>query len=143
MKAILIDVYDRTVGEVEFDGTLKGMYGLLRCGIVQPIRLGASATADFLWIDEEGALKTGVPTFMLEGFRQPLAGNGLVCGNSEEGELADVTLDVEQVFDMITFSDLVTTGVFTPGSMKPAGGTPFDFVIDMGTPIFTTKGSEE
>jgi hypothetical protein len=140
MRAVLVNVYDRTIMAVEFDGTLKGMYGLLRCGIVQPIRFVLGGDLHHLWIDEEGALKVHTPTFVIDGFRQPLAGSGLVCGSTPEGELADATATVEQIDGMVRFMDLMTTGQFTGARMAKGNGQPFDYVIDMGKPLFTAKG---
>ena len=100
MKAILIDV--QGVHEVEMSGdTLDEMYRLLGCRCVTSggyIEIpGHDAQA--VWADDEGLFSTEPVQCVTLGkwYPQPLVGNLLVTGLSENGETIATSLTAEQV----------------------------------------------
>jgi hypothetical protein len=56
-------------------------------------------------VDDEGLLKPQEGFFIYEGYRQPLAGNGLVLGTDEEGESVDPKMTLEELKSRVTFMD--------------------------------------
>lgn len=77
MKALLIDVTTRTVREVEYSN-LSDMHRLIG-GYIEAV--GAPGLSDdTLYVDEEGTFKVKDGFFKVDGYEQPLAGNGLLVG---------------------------------------------------------------
>lgn len=87
MRAILIDPFDESVTEVEYDGDYKNIYKLLShpehhvdCFTVVYLENG-----DGIFVDDEGLFKDPKHFFTYTGYDQPIAGKGLVLGTDEEG----------------------------------------------------------
>ena len=99
-KGILIDVENKSIREVEFEG-LKGMYANIGCDMVELVRIAKGVD---LWIDEEGRCKSRTKGFMLSGGSEPFMGNGLIAG-SRGGETTDAKVTVGQVESVVTFID--------------------------------------
>lgn len=103
MKAILIDVTQRIIKEVEIDGdNNQQIYALLGEGtelMEGAVRLDDN---DIVYVDEEGLMnpKTGAFSF---GDTHPFMGNGLVCGGDDEGGSADVKMTIEEVRAKVRF----------------------------------------
>lgn len=98
MKAILIDAENQEVKDVKFDGSLKQMYELIDCRLVEfCLDLG---NGNVLFVDEEGLLCN--PTFFFklktEKPMQWLAGNGLIFK-----EESDTDVTVEDILEKIQF----------------------------------------
>ncbi len=101
INAIKIDVVQQIVYAVELDNGLKGMYTAIGCACVDRVVLD---NRNDLWIDDEGLLRNPQPPkFQLAGFRQPLAGNGLICGYTDEGETISTRLTADQIRPLVTF----------------------------------------
>ena len=77
MKALLIDVTAGCVREVEYFG-LSDMHKLLG-GYIEAVRV-PHLSDDTLYVDEEGTFKVKDGFFRIDGYEQPLAGNGLLVG---------------------------------------------------------------
>jgi hypothetical protein len=74
---ILVDVTNKTVTKVEFDG-IKDMYRLIDCEMFECVGLKKDLDA---WVDEEGLLKDDGKDFVqVRGYDQPLKGNVLFTG---------------------------------------------------------------
>lgn len=90
MQAFLIDPFEKKISTVEYDGSLKYMYGLLGCDCVD--RVEFNDVGDTAWIDDEGLLKTGNNSqryFILQhenGGTSLLAGMCLILGHDGFGE---------------------------------------------------------
>lgn len=103
MKAILIDVTAYTVTDVEIDGanSLRAMYKAIGCSCVTRIVLDKR---NDLWIDDEALLIEPQPNkFSIGSYARPLAGNGLICGYTDEGKTVSTRLTAEQVRPLIKF----------------------------------------
>ena len=104
-RGILIDVVNEQVVEVEWKN-LRDVYKLLNCSLVEHVSIDE---VNGVYVDEEGLLKLTLDSkfFRMNGYPQPLSGNGLVVGTNDYGESVDTTLSVEDVKGMVTFLDIV------------------------------------
>ena len=106
MKAILIDVHNETVTQVEVDdkNVLRSWYKLLICSMVQVAHYFNEK--DSIMCDEEGlfTMNDDSKFFSVEGGHQPFIGNGLVVGvNPMDGESVDPCITVEEVRSKVKF----------------------------------------
>jgi hypothetical protein len=108
MKAILIDVKNKTISMVEVDdkNVLKDWYRLMGCGMVEVAHY--IDNHDSILVDEEGLLSLTGDTkfFTIEGGHQPFAGNGLVVGVDDEGEGVSPNVSVEEIQRKVKFHTL-------------------------------------
>jgi hypothetical protein len=86
MKGFLINPFDRTITEVEYNGTLEHMYELVGCTDIEAVKI--TSTGDTVWVDGEGLLNDPTHFFYIGDYPQELAGKGLVLG-SEAGECVE------------------------------------------------------
>ena len=106
MKAILINVHQETVQQVEVDddNVLKSWYKHIKCGTVQ---VGYYFDEkDSIMCDEEGlfTMNDNSKFFSIEGGNQPCIGNGLVVGvDPMNGESVDPCITVEEVRSKVKF----------------------------------------
>ena len=107
-RAILIDVENRTISEVdvvrdEQGSQLQSIYGHLKCSTFEVV--GYDYEND-VYVDEEGLMYMNDDTkfFKLENYPQPLAGNGLIMGfDDETGENGDTKLSIDEVKSQVKF----------------------------------------
>ena len=101
MKAILIDVKNQEIKEVEHDNTLQNIYGLLDCRVFDVVRID---NVNSIFVDDEGILKDNL-YFQYSGRDHviQLAGNGLILGVDDEGNSISPTLTVEDVKNKVSF----------------------------------------
>jgi hypothetical protein len=106
MKAILIDVYNENVRQVEVDDNdqLNSMYKHINCETVDRVQINDH---DDIWVDDEGLLNLTKDSkfFTYEG--RLLAGNGLVMGCDRMGESIEPCITVEEVLSHVEFHDYV------------------------------------
>ena len=106
-KAILIDVHNRTITEVNVledksGSQLSSIYEHLKCSIFECVNIGKND----IYVDEEGILDVTPDTkfFFYKGTHQPLSGNGLIMGfDDETGESVDTTLTIDEVKSNVKF----------------------------------------
>lgn len=104
MKAILINVHNKTVTQIDIEGGLDSIYKAAGCGTIEAVHSYVFQGSDIMYVDEEGLLKDEPgPFFAINGFRQPLAGNGLVLGTDEEGDSCDVETPLAVIMDAVEF----------------------------------------
>ena len=111
IKGILINVHDRSVKAVvlkhhgEDHVGLKEMHELIGCDCFTCVDFDhcEGPITNSVYVDDEGLLKDPKEFFMIPGYHQWLAGNGLILGVDESGESVDTTLTVEQVEQVIKF----------------------------------------
>lgn len=100
IKAIKIDVQNRTVTEIKIKESLKAYYKEIGCELIEFVKIDA---INDLMVDEEG-LYTDNPYFIMQGLYQPMKGNALVVGvDFEEGKTISTTLTVEEVKAKVHF----------------------------------------
>jgi len=107
MKAFLINPFDRTVKQVEHTGGLKNMCFLIHCNLVTTVELNDQL--DTLWIDDEGLLGDleTQAFFTYAGYKQPLAGYGLILGCDDEGASVEPKISIENVINSVKFLSLL------------------------------------
>ena len=104
MKAYLIDPFEETVTEVDYDGHLESLYLLLECSIVDAV---TCITNDSIFVDDEGLLGVeGQKFFLFPGYPQPLAGKGLFVGPpDEDGNETEPTMPLVEVESLVVYGD--------------------------------------
>jgi hypothetical protein len=132
MRALLINPFDRTVTEIEHNGSLEAMRETIRCQTVCTVQLTDRET---LWLDDEGMLVEGTPVFSISGSDQAFAGIGLILGSSPAGNNIASRLPTEAVKTAINWTDKESTGDFT----RPIAR---ENVLIMGTPILRDRQLE-
>ena len=101
MKAILIDVYEKEIREVDYDGTLDFIYFNLACRTFDVVRVD---DVNSIFVDDEGILKDNLYFEYSASDRVfQLAGNGLILGVDDEGNSISPTLTVEDVKGKVNF----------------------------------------
>ena len=108
MKAILIDVENKSVTMVEVDdkNVLKDWYRLMGCQMVEVAHYFDNH--DSVLVDEEGlfSLDANTKFFSIEGGHQPFAGNGLVVGVDRNGNSVSPKITLEEVQNKVKFHTL-------------------------------------
>lgn len=104
MKAILIDATKRTIDVVQMSNKLEEFYRLLECSTFTIVQLDESHA---LYCDDEALLKQPPPTlyFEIEGYRHPIAGNGLILDHNDEGDSCDCKITLSEVQSFVTFTE--------------------------------------
>jgi hypothetical protein len=105
-RGILINPFDRTVTEVEQRlDDYRQIYVALSTDEhkVDCFTTVEVSPRDTLWVDDEGLLKGETKFFELEGYRQPLAGCGLILGHDGNGESVGTTIPLELVKSKVRF----------------------------------------
>ncbi len=102
MKAILIDVQNEEIFEVEHDDTLASIYKLVDCGTFDVVNIDG---VNSIYVDDEGLFVEDLLYFKYTGTTDSvsLAGNGLILGVDDEGETISPTLMLEEVEQAVTF----------------------------------------
>lgn len=104
MKAILIDAFEKTVTEVDYDGNLETAYRLLRCDLVDVVRVGGG---NVMFVDDEGLLKSesdDAEFFMIDN-GWVFAGSGLITGDADEdGNTTSATVSAGLVRPRVAFA---------------------------------------
>ena len=97
MKAIFINVHDRTVSPVEIENDLHAMYDKIGCDLVQTVPY----ENEILVCDEEARLKPWDAGFQLDDWR--IVSNALIVAEDEDGDFTDTKLDAAVVVQQIRF----------------------------------------
>ena len=102
MKAILIDVKNEEVREIDFNETLTHIYELVDCATFDVLRLDG---VNGIYVDDEGLFVEDQLFFTYHGdnYSHTLAGNGLVLGVNGGGETISPTITVEEVREAVDF----------------------------------------
>jgi len=103
MKAILIDVNNECVRQVEVDdnNVLHDWYRWIGCRMVEPVYLNSH---DSIMVDEEGLLSMDEHTKFFSYKGSVYCGNGLVVGvNVNNGESVDPCITVDKVRSYVKF----------------------------------------
>jgi hypothetical protein len=104
IKAVLIDPYEETVSDIEYDGNYKSIYPHIRCHVFTAVSLGD----DDVFVDDEGLLKLTPKTkfFRIPTYPNPLAGYGMIIGSNDDGDAEDVKHDAAYYRPKIHFLDM-------------------------------------
>lgn len=101
MRAYLINPFDKTVTEVEYDGDYKSIYTLIDADCFDVARLDKG---DGIYVDDEGLI-SGKPQefFLVRGYPTPLAGKGLLLGCNDEGETIEPFITLDELQSQVSF----------------------------------------
>lgn len=102
MKGYLIDPLKKTVEEVDYDGNILSIYNFINAPFFTCVRINVEA--DFVYVDDEGLLKPNA-FFHITGYRNPLAGKGLILGSDMKGASVDPSVDLAWVTANVKFLD--------------------------------------
>jgi hypothetical protein len=91
--AILINPIDRTVTEVEFDGSLDQAYNLTDCNMIETFALPHGTV---MLLDEDGLIKGGQYPWKLRGISTIFVGKTLLVGQRSWKSPPKLTLDEVQ-----------------------------------------------
>lgn len=90
MRAILVDPFDRTVTEVDWDGTFtgdnsrkeRGAYRYMQCDLIDVVYFDSPWVNVNMFVDDEGLFKQDLAFFIPIHSRsgQPIAGRSLLVG---------------------------------------------------------------
>lgn len=105
MKAILINSVDRKVSEIQYNGNIEEIYQALNCQTFTIVRL---ENGDTVFVDDEGLLGNPQNFFTIADYGTPIAGNGLVLGETLDGESKDCASTVDEVSKDVIFMDIAT-----------------------------------
>ncbi|CAB4195373.1 hypothetical protein UFOVP1298_15 [uncultured Caudovirales phage] len=100
-KAILINPFDQTVTEVEYNGDFHHIYELIECDTYDVARINENG--DGIFVDDDGLFKQDQMFFQHEDYPSPLAGRGLVLGCDEEGESVVPDTSLSEVIKKVKF----------------------------------------
>jgi hypothetical protein len=115
-KAILINAKTNTVSFVEV-GEYTDIYK--HCGYQTFTCVGLPQEKETLYVDDEGLINGTDYGFTIEGYADPLMGNGLILGTRSNGDSRDTDLTVEEVCKMVRILRPTAFGFI---SMKPTAG---------------------
>lgn len=100
MKAYLIDPFAQSVTEVEYSGDYNQIYRLIDCSVFTTVEF--NDFADTVFVDDEGLINGKQQEFFLiSGYRQPLAGKGLILGTNDMGESVEPSITLDQAKALI------------------------------------------
>lgn len=120
MKAILVDVKNQEIKEVEHDDTLKSIYKYVDCRTFDVVNINDD---NYIYVDDEGLFVENQLYFEYSGSERAvrLAGNGLILGlDHESGDSISSTLSVEEVRNKVIF---LPSGFSTDPSMEVTAWT--------------------
>ncbi len=106
LTGILIDPFQKKVTSVKVDttNTLKSMYNLIGCSMVEVVSFG---DVNDLWVDEEGLLKRDQRFFKVHnlpfGHHGVIVGRALLLKCGDEGGCESTTLSIEDVLPRISW----------------------------------------
>ena len=108
MKAILIDPFDESVSEVDYNGDYKEIYNLTDCDSFDVVSLD---DINDIYVDDAGLLKNPTRYFRIFSYTtmriSTLAGKGLILGHDDEGESIATTLDVTSMRKLYSFYQIL------------------------------------
>jgi hypothetical protein len=103
VRAILIDVKNQVIKEVEHDDTLDNIYELVDCRLFDVCSIDS---VNSIFLDDEGLLRNDVRMFdyFTKDLKYRIAGNGLILGlDVETGESISTTLNLDEVKNNVRF----------------------------------------
>jgi hypothetical protein len=108
MRAIIVNPKDRKITETEIDGSLQSLQQIVG-GMIEPVTQGLDGN-HHCYVNEEGLFDQPQHFFMFRNGHQPLAGNGVILAETDDGDEAACTLPLEWVSERLTFMDLAAVG---------------------------------
>lgn len=106
MRGFLIDPFERTISEVDYNGDFHQIYKLIDCDTFTCVTV--NDRGDALFVDDEGLINEKPQAFFgWYGYPQPLAGKALLLGNNVMGESAPTTFTLNKTNEHVVWLSLV------------------------------------
>jgi len=107
VKAVLIDVENKEVKEVEIENSLDGYYHALKCTCVT-VAMGYlfSPIHHVMFVDDEGLLAEKPLGAFSIGGSQVFSGNGLIMGLDSEGDTICHSINISAISAEVRFRDV-------------------------------------
>ncbi len=104
-KVLWINSVRREITERTIVNHLPDLHDLVAGYLECPYRFDIGGRMHNLLVWEEAKIQAIPPThwFMFEGFTEPLAGNGVIIANNEEGDTINVTISIKAVEKLVKF----------------------------------------
>jgi hypothetical protein len=127
MKALKIDVVNKTITEVELSHT-KELYEIIANGchtFCAPIEFENS---DTLFADDEALLQSNLEgCFMFPDWNYPIVGNAVILGTDEEGDVCDAKSKADELLETIIFGNKEVAEMHRDSALsQPMVFTSFD-----------------
>ena len=117
LTGILIDPFNKKVTTVKVDttNTLKSMYELIGCsmvevvGLIKPDDIFSDEVAEDIWVDEEGLMKPRGEQRFFKISNLPyehhgvIAGRGLILQSDKQGGTVSTSLTIEDILPRISW----------------------------------------
>lgn len=103
MKAILIDPYEQTIKQVDYNGDFRQIYDLIEVDTFDVARIN---NGDGIFVDDNGLYNAPTHFFEHADYPQPLAGKGLIIGCDAEGESVDCVSTLDDTIAKVRFSNI-------------------------------------
>ena len=105
IKGIFIDTKNKLIKEVEIEkeNFLEDCYKLIGCRMVECVG-GIPNEQHDLWVDEEGWFNEDNDFFTIEGYPQPIRGNGIILGIDRDSfESSSSKVSVYDIVERVLF----------------------------------------
>ena len=147
MKAYLIDPFEKSVAQVEYDGNYKNIYKLIDASMFDAAEINNDL--DVVMVDDEGLF---VPLslqeyFYLRGLPRPFAGKGLVLGTDPEGESCAPRISLEYLRSLVLWPSKAQIKEFSDaggfdGSIAFEGGEQVTLPLRLDTDDVQGSGED-
>jgi hypothetical protein len=105
MKALKIDVVNKTITEIELEHT-KEIYSIIGNGchtFCAPVEFD---NQDTLFADDEALLQPELKgCFMFPDWRYPIVGNAVILGTDYDGDVCDAKSKIDELLELIIFGN--------------------------------------
>lgn len=106
MKALLINVENQTVSEINLEKTNEDIYKHIGNGCSTFCSPVDFPNGDSLFVDDEGLLKEDLKgCFTLLGWVMPLVGNAVIIGSTPSGDSTDCKTTKEEILSQILWGN--------------------------------------
>jgi hypothetical protein len=144
MRGILINPFDKTIKQVEYDGDYRNIYKLLSdpptVDTFTAVNIGERNS---IWLDDEGLFQENQRYFKYNGLG-PYAGKGLILAANAGGDSVETKLPISEVQKLVEWVNVQFKGivnksprqVFVPGLGKTTlfeSEAQFDEIVPTGS----------
>lgn len=109
MRGFLINPFERTLTEVDYDGDFHSIYKLCDYSTFVIVNDHPLPQLD-VFVDDEGLFKEAQAFFTWGDYPQPLSGKGLILGHDLSGESVAVDATYEQIKEALMFVEPLDCG---------------------------------
>jgi hypothetical protein len=127
MKALKIDVVNKTITEIQLEHT-KEIYEIIGNGchtFCAPVEFD---NQDTIFADDEALLQSELQgCFMFPDWKYPIVGNAVVLGTDYEGDVCDAKSSTDDLLELIIFGNKEVAEMHRDSALsQPMVFSPFD-----------------